>query len=408
VRVCVVGAGFAGLAAAADLAAAGVDVIVLEARARVGGRVWSQRFDPSDPESPVIERGGEFLLAGFETTAAYAASFGLVLADTGMSYYVRTPVGVPGVDAPAMIEAGRRLAAALDDADRDGRPAGSVTTLLRSVGLDPAVAEAVLARVETSCAQQAELLDAKVLRHLASLKPQASHRVAGGNEQIAVRLAHELGGRVHRETPVRSLSWTDDGVRLATAGGAVDADRVIIAVPLPILRELPMTPGMPPWKHRVWASAVVGMAAKLHVAIEPPVATTAVMSVPDRFWSWTARDDAGGIAPVLGCFAGSPDALDRLQVESGPDRWLGRLAATRPDLTLDPSRALLTAWTTDPWARCGSLGEGVRDEVDMNRPVGPVHFAGEHTAGEWAGLMEGALRSGRRAAADVLAAPRRT
>src|SRR5690242_9839474 len=185
VRVCVVGAGFAGLAAATELAAAGVDVIVLEARDRVGGRVWSQHLDPADPGSPIIERGAEFVLDGYDVLRAYAATLGLSLADTGMSYYVRTPVGVEAVDAEAMRAAGRRLTAALDS----GAAHASVPDLLASLDLAPAVAEAVLARVEISCAQQGAALEAEVLRHVASLEPLPSHRIAGGNQQIALGLA---------------------------------------------------------------------------------------------------------------------------------------------------------------------------------------------------------------------------
>jgi len=89
VRVCVIGAGFAGLTAATELNASGIDVIVLEARDRVGGRVWSQPFDPAEPASPVIERGAEFILEGYDVLRSYADGLGLTLADTGMSYYVR-------------------------------------------------------------------------------------------------------------------------------------------------------------------------------------------------------------------------------------------------------------------------------------------------------------------------------
>ena len=398
-RVCVVGAGFAGLAAAADLAAGGVDVRVFEARDRVGGRVWSVPFDPADPASPVIERGAEFVLAGYETMAAYASSYGLRLADTGMSYYVRTPVGVPGVDAAAVEAASRRLMAALDT----GAAAGSVVDFVRSVGLRPELAEVVVARIEVSCAQQAELLGPQVLRHAASMEPLPSSRIVGGNQQIALRLAAGLGDRVRVRTPVRAIDWSDGRVRIAVDDGVVIADRVIVTVPLPVLRDLPMEPALPAWKHRVWASAVVGMAAKLHVGLASPVATSAVLSVPDRFWSWTARDGSGAVQPVVPSFAGSPDALDRLHLGGGPWHWLRRLAETRPDLSLDAARVLLTTWTDDPWTRCGYLAEGVAHNEEMVRPIGPIHFAGEHTAGEWAGLMEGALRSGRRAAAEVLA-----
>jgi len=309
-----------------------------------------------------------------------------------------------------MRDAGRALIAALDA----GAGNQSVFDLVTSMGFPPPVADAVLARVEISCAQQAAYLDASVLRHAASLEPLPSQRVAGGNQQIARLLAERLGLRVRVDCPVRAIDWSgsvdtagggapDNAVRVLTDEGTLSVDRVVVTVPLPLLRTLRLTPGMPSWKHDVWASAVVGMAAKLHVGLASPVATTAVMSVPDRFWSWTARDGDGQVQPVLNCFAGSPAALGRLRVDAGPVAWLRRVVRTRPDLTLDMTRVVLTAWPHDPWARGSYVADAVRREEDMWRPVGPIHFAGEHTAGEWSGLMEGALRSGRRAAADVLA-----
>jgi monoamine oxidase len=84
VRVVVVGAGFAGLLAAYRIAQAGHAVVVLEARDRVGGRVWSQELAPGDPRS-VVERGGEFVLDGYDMMRSVMAGLGLELADMTMS-----------------------------------------------------------------------------------------------------------------------------------------------------------------------------------------------------------------------------------------------------------------------------------------------------------------------------------
>ena len=61
----------------------------------------------------------------------------------------------------------------------------------------------------------------------------------------------------------------------------------------------------------------------------------------------------------------------------------GHLAETRPDLSLDAARVLLTTWADDRWTRCGYPAEGVAHHEEMVRPVGPIHFGLEHTAGEW-------------------------
>jgi monoamine oxidase len=107
--------------------------------------------------------------------------------------------------------------------------------------------------------------------------------------------------------------------------------------------------------------------------------------------------------PVVSCFAGSAPALARLEVADGPGRWLESLAAVRPDLELEPERAVLKAWDDDPWiAAAYSISPPADLATAVAEPTGPLAFAGEHTAGPYNGLMEGALRSGRRAAADVI------
>ena len=87
------------------------------------------------------------------------------------------------------------------------------------------------------------------------------------------------------------------------------------------------------------------------------------------------------------------------------ERWVAALLALRDDLDLDTEGALLSSWDDDPWVRgsysARTTSSPLRDD-DLAMPIGPLFFAGEHTAGEWHGLMEGALRSGSRAAEQVL------
>ena len=360
-RVAVVGAGYAGLAAGCELADRGLDVVVLEARDRVGGRVWSAVVGDA-----VIERGAEFVLAGYDVMRELAARFGLELADTGMSYYVREPRGV-AVDTAALQEAG--LAAA-----RAAAAGRSVTEVVASLGLPAPLADAVLARVEISAALEAGRLSSEVLAHAAAFEPLPSHRIAGGNQRLAEAMAARLGDRVRLRTPVHSLD-------------AMDADHIVLALPLPALREL----ALPDWKHAALDRVVMGQAAKLHVPLARAAPTSAVMSVPDRYWCWTAAGAEG----VLNAFAGSPGALERLAVGGGPALWLERVRGLRPDLELGPG-AVLTTWPDGAYSTAG------HDEELLAAPAGRLHFAGEHTAGPWAGLMEGALRSGLRAARAIV------
>ena len=124
------------------------------------------------------------------------------------------------------------------------------------------------------------------------------------------------------------------------------------------------------------------------------------------WWAWNSLDPAGdaGVRAVS-CFAGGPVARDLLEVVDGPDAWLRQLTALRPDLDLIADQALLTDWETDPWTSGGYsyvlAGRSPDAAALLQRPVGPLVLAGEHTAGPYSGTMEGAVRSGLRAARSI-------
>jgi monoamine oxidase len=92
-------------------------------------------------------------------------------------------------------------------------------------------------------------------------------------------------------------------------------------------------------------------------------------------------------------------------VAAGPGRWLDSIERLRGDLELDLDGALLSTWADDEWvAAAYSTSPPARVTAALERRAGPLAFAGEHTAGSFAALMEGAVRSGRRAAASLLTA----
>ncbi len=130
-----------------------------------------------------------------------------------------------------------------------------------------------------------------------------------------------------------------------------------------------------------------------------PVPPSATLAVPERFWAWTATGEGDRPQPVVSAFAGSAPALERLELESGPGAWLEQLARLRPDLPLEPAGAVLSTWDDDPLARGAyTVAIGAAEAALLRRPHGRLAFAGEYLGGEMAGLMEGALRSGARAA----------
>ena len=231
--------------------------------------------------------------------------------------------------------------------------------------------------------------------------------MAGGNQQVARHLAGRLGTSVRLRSAVRSVEHDQDGVRVLTDDGEVTGDAVILAVPMAVLRTLSFSPEVPRIYRSAWQRAGLAHNAKLHMPLTRPAAPSAVQSVPDRFWTWTAADGSGQVQPVLHAFGGTEEGLAALAAAEGPATWASLAAALRPELSADPSRTMLTTWNDDPRAgeSYSALTVAVADGDDdlIAAPLGRVHFAGEHTAGAWAGLMEGALRSGARAASEVLA-----
>ena len=109
------------------------------------------------------------------------------------------------------------------------------------------------------------------------------------------------------------------------------------------------------------------------------------MSVPERYWCWTATGAGDEPQPVVSCFAGSPGALAGLEVAAGPAALAASLARLRPDLELEPAGALLSTWSDDPGRRrLLDLAAGASSPGLAARPTGPLAFAGEHLGGEFA------------------------
>jgi monoamine oxidase len=166
-------------------------------------------------------------------------------------------------------------------------------------------------------------------------------------------------------------------VRLLTDDGEVSGDAVILAVPLAVLRALPFAPEVPRTYRSAWQRAGLAHNAKLHLPLTGPAAASAVQSVPDRFWTWTAADGSGQVQPVLHAFGGTEEGLAALGVADGPARWASRAAALRPELSADSSRAMLTTWNDDPWTgeSYSALTVTVADGDDglIAAPLGRVH-----------------------------------
>jgi len=396
-RVCVIGAGFSGLVAAEALQGRGHEVIVLEARNRVGGRVWSQQLG----NGCWIERGAEFIEHEQTALCTLARRMNVSLAPTTMSYSAREPRGgirTSIADCVAGVAAVQQTL--------KGGSFNTVREALDATAIPQGVRDAIAARVQVSFAQPADELDSNILagHHAASFDGKEGLRCEEGNQQIAIRLAERLGNCIQLNSPVMQIDWSAGSVQLRTASQELLADACVITVPASVWRRIRFSPALPGWKSGALDKVEYGHAAKLAIELPEKAEVSAILSVPDFYWTWVATRGRPAPDPVLNCFAGSSVALSRLNVAAGAETWIERLRKLHPNLSLDAHRSVLSTWDDDPWIKAAYSTRTPSRKTDVKAlqdAVGPLHFAGEHTEPVHFALMEGAVRSGQRVASEI-------
>jgi len=403
----VVGAGLSGLATACELIEAGCEVTVLEARERVGGRVWSVRLGNGE----IAELGAEWIMPGDEEFRRWAARFGVELVPAGIDYRRREARG-PGA---ASLEEQDAFLAAADDAlaslPSDELAALTVGTFLTAIDAPQAGRAAVGARLQGTCALD---LDRVALRAMgergafAPPRPATYRRIGTGNQSLAEELARSLPD-VRLGHRVRSIAHRAAGATIELDDGSdVSADAVVVAVPPRIAARLRFDPFLPEELAIALRELPMGAASKLAIPLEGMPTPRAVQSAEVPFWCWVANGAGGSPRRCLTSFAGSQAAQEALALAAAggdPAPWTERLFALNPDLSA-AGEPVLVSWADDPFA-LGAYSAWDNRSWDrmgeFDRTVGRLAFAGEHTAGpEHHGTMEGALRSGVRAAGQVL------
>jgi monoamine oxidase len=400
--VIVVGAGLAGLSAALELHDAGAAVVVLEARERVGGRVWSTTL----PNGAIVELGGEWIMPGDTVVEAVASRFELEFAETGADYGSREAWGSEAVvqaDEERFLQDAR---GALAQADGEP-PAGSMGRFLASVPGDDAVRALVRHRLQGTCAQDLDRVAAAAGGDLLASHPGPFRRVSDGNQELAIAMADALP-EVRTGAAVHAIELHDDGIVVRAGDHDEPGSAVVVAVPATIAGRIRFDPALPDDLAAAYAGLAMGQASKLAVGTVGEPTIRARQSSELSMWSWVANGGDGRPRPCVASFAGSPPTQRALGIDEGRiTPWLEALTRMNPDLRFD-GEPVMYAWADDPYT-LGSYAawdEASWRRLDVfTRPVGRLTFAGEHTAGpDHHGTMEGALRSGRRAAGQVLAA----
>ncbi len=453
VDVVVVGAGLAGLTAARAVARAGHSVTVLEARDRVGGRVWNHHIG----DGHVSERGAAFIgptqnhlrrLAaqlGVDTFPVYDRGDDLYVTDgERLRYSDRGPFGtappdpsisgevativlglnqlsttVP-VDAPWRAPNAARLDGQTVQTYLDERSATPRFQLLASAALRPIFGteprEVSLLFALFYIAASGDAKHAGTFQRNFNTRGGAqAERFVGGSQVLAQRLAAQLGGRVVLGSPVRRITRRRGGVEVISDQLTVAAKRVIVAIPPTLAGRIDYEPILPYQRDQLTQRYGQGTLTKV----------TAVY--PRPFWrdqgltgsafasgfpvSFTFDDSPPGGRPgVVFGFVGGDNAR-RYATLSRADRRaavLSQFAAFFGAEAKHPRAFFETSWSEQQWTRgcpvgIPAVGSFVSYGPWLRQPVGAIHWAGTETATYWNGYMDGAVSSGERAAREVLA-----
>jgi monoamine oxidase len=445
--VVVVGAGFAGLSCARRLARRDVDVVVLEARDRVGGRAENGSLPGGQP----IELGGQWIGPGQTRMYELVEELGLATFptyDEGQHVLEfggrrRTFSGdTPPLGAATLADLGasvarlHRRARGIDPAEPwTARHAQHLDarTFESWVARHPTRGTRAFWRLLTRAVFATEPANLSLLHVLTYVRQAGSvdvlidtgggaqqDRVVGGSVLIAERLAAELGAAVRLGTPVTAIRRPDGGgVEVETAQGErVEAAEVVVAVPPTLAGRLHYQPALPAERDQLTQRVPMGAVIKVHVVYDRPWWR-------DRGWSGQALSDGpvtqvvfdnsppDGAAGVLLAFIEGVEAL----------RWGARPADERHAAVVrrlteffgaeaaHPVTIVERDWAAEPWSRgCygAHLPPGALTQLGpaLRRPVGPIHWAATEHAIAWTGYLEGAVRSGEATADEVLGALR--
>jgi monoamine oxidase len=451
----VVGAGFAGLTAAREIMKAGRSVIVVEARDRVGGRVLNHAFpggDQGEAGAMYVGPTQNRILAlmdqlGIGKFDAYLTGNNVAIIQGDRSEYSDTgptgtapndptivaelaavvtqlnemskevPVDAPWASARAAEWDGQTLESWIRDNTQTERFRSLLPVATRPIFGTEARDLSLLFTLFYIAASGDERNVGTFDRNFNSRNGAQMWRIQGGSQVVAFKIAEELGAaRVKLNSPVRRIEHTASGVTVRTDKHVYAGSRVIVAIPPALAGRIAYDPPMPMLRDQLTQRVGQGALTKVGAVYDRPfwrdkgLNGTALST--DHLVNVTFDDspEDGSPGAMVG-FVGGDNAriYARMSEAERRERVLGDFAAFFGDEARNALEFFDKQWPEEVWSRGGPVGvhgPGTLMEYGpaLREPVGRIHWAGTETSTYWNGYMDGAVRSGERAAKEVLGA----
>jgi len=452
-RVLILGAGLSGLSAAFELAQKGFDVMVIEARNRIGGRVQTLREPFADNQT--VELGGELIGDGYKRFLNYAKRFDIKFeevsstTETGGSVTnLQKGIGTSAVLKGKFYPIGSTLEAnpynlSAEEA-RDLPPTlliKNIVAMASEVRANPAklfefdqisLAEALRKRGVSN--EMIRLMNISLnyndietvsaggilweSRRRVSAGTKAIH-IIGGNDLIPKALFEnsvKSGAKIFLEAKVRQISQNGNSVKVSFQRKGkietIEAEKLICTIPFSVLRDIEFAPNLPEAKAKAIKELAYTRITK--VFLQAKRAEWDKQNLGSSVWTDTPcerifnasgkRCDARGIFTLWtdGIGANLPEKLsDKSRINWGEKEFVKALPFMKNSIETGATKS----WTNDEFVRGAYSHFTIRQlkelQPNLKTAVGNIHFAGEHTA-EFAPGMEGALESAERVVKEII------